>query len=273
MTVSVIVNSSSSAVFETRVSLLHHFLGGGAAVARSIVGGRAAGVCSVFGGGAAGVCSIFGGGASVCSVFGGGAASTCSISGGEAAGACSMFGSGASVCSVFGGAAASVCSIKSSVCSISRVCSIKCWASCRTGFKDEELVSTAVFKFAGGFDTVAYENLRRRAFCNSLALSTAQRKSVTTLLPAIKMALPSLSFLVASCKISRSNETQAQAPRIKLQVNITAPLRFRKACSFLFSDRTRSQAASPSRTRCDHDDRFLFHPAAHLHRACRRPYR
>src|SRR6516165_10086895 len=103
-TASVIVNSSSSAVFETRVSLLHHFLAGDVAGACTIVGGAAARVCSIVGGAAARVCSIFGGtAASVCSIFGGEAAGVCSIFGDEAAGVCSIFGGeAAGVCSIFG---------------------------------------------------------------------------------------------------------------------------------------------------------------------------
>lgn len=42
---------------------------------------------------------------------------------------------------------------------------------------------------------------------------------------AIKTALPSLSSLVASCKISE--RTATQRPRIKIQTNIVPSLRFR----------------------------------------------
>jgi hypothetical protein len=76
------------------------------------------------------------------------------------------------------------------------------------GFEDEEIAFTAVATFAGGFD---------KLFC------MAQKMNALKFFAAIKIALPSLSSLVASCKISASIATQAL--RIKIQTNIVPSLR------------------------------------------------
>jgi hypothetical protein len=76
------------------------------------------------------------------------------------------------------------------------------------GFEDEEIALTAVAAFAGGFD---------KLFC------MAQKMNALKFFAAIKIALPSLSSLVASCKISASIATQEL--RIKIQTNIVPSLR------------------------------------------------
>ena len=76
------------------------------------------------------------------------------------------------------------------------------------GSEDEEIAPPAVAIFTRGFDTL---------FCK------AQKMNALRFFAAIEITLPSLSSLVASCKISESNTTQGI--RIKIQTNIVPSLR------------------------------------------------
>jgi hypothetical protein len=89
--------------------------------------------------------------------------------------------------------------------------------------EDEEMTLSAVTTFTGGFDTLLREVLSLSVPLNLRAFSMAQTANAWVFFAASEIALPSLSSLVASCKISESSATKK--PRIKIQANIVPSLR------------------------------------------------
>ncbi len=94
---------------------------------------------------------------------------------------------------------------------------------CRMASEDEEMALSAVTTFTGGFDTLLREVLSLSVPRNLRAFSMAQKANALIFFAASEIALPSLSSLVASCKISESSATKR--PRIKIQANIVPSLR------------------------------------------------